>query len=236
MSAELGTNPDIWEEYCSLFAKFTFSIQDELLCYTANRSSGVVLDAGTGVGKLIPYLLEQPQVTSIIGIENNPFMAEKGKQMIASMETQRVSIVEHDIFKLDTLNIKKVDTITCLNVIYSLLENPREFLQKAYDFLADDGRIIISNPMPTVDLDNDITPKLSRELEGNEKEEFDRFIELNQKLLGNNTGFSPQLFSQEEMETLLEEIGFTIERSVTTHYFGNNVTVIARKISSSEEL
>jgi len=47
---------NIWELYAPVFSKVTATMQKSLLLHAAINANGSVLDAGTGVGKLLPYL------------------------------------------------------------------------------------------------------------------------------------------------------------------------------------
>lgn len=67
-------NQKIWDRYSELYDYFTFSIQEELLSHIASRSRGDTFDIGCGVGKLFSYLLDNPDVRHITGIDSSDEM------------------------------------------------------------------------------------------------------------------------------------------------------------------
>jgi SAM-dependent methyltransferase len=81
-------------------AKYKKYVQEEadLLCHSL-KNVGTVLDAGVGIGRLIPLLA--PIVQGFIGIDNSDLMLKDAKKV--SQQFKNVQIVKGDLEKLSSL-------------------------------------------------------------------------------------------------------------------------------------
>ena len=220
------TKENIWEFYPKSYSVITPSIQKILLKESASFAKGKVLDAGTGVGKLIPYLLRNHNVRSIIGIDYEKAMLEEAKRRKdIRIETKKLQLLQGNVMDLKFEN-SSFDTITSLNVLYTLTE-PLKFLEESFRVLRKGGNLVLSSP-------NQFLPEKIGELERVISEEFEGdqqykiFKKCNEYLV---SGFKPKLFSIEEICNLLNRVGFEIQDINNKYYLGANYRVIAKKVN-----
>ena len=212
---------NVWKLYSPVFAKITPTMQKSLLLHAAINAKGSVLDAGTGVGKLLPYLKSNKNIDNILGIDANSFMLKEAKKYEnQNIKTQIGNVINHD---------GKYDTIVSLNVLYTLNE-PIKFLEKSYSNLNKNGVLILSSPNKNVNmrkLEEIVDIEFNSSLNSDLQDEYTLFKECN-FYLTSQTGFKPKLFDMEEMIPTLENIGFTISHK-QMDYLDTNFTIIATK-------
>lgn len=212
---------NIWEIYSPVYAKITPTMQKSLLLHAAFNAKGSVLDAGTGVGKILPYLKSNKNVTNILGIDSNSHMLKESKKYESKNTKTKIGNV---------LDYKgQYDTIISLNVLYTL-SDPILFLKNSYSNLNQNGNLIISSPgkslhMKTLTdmIDLEFTASTNNDL----KQEYTLFKDCN-FYLASQTGFKPKLFDMEEVTLILKEIGFKI-KNAQQDYLNQNFTIIANK-------
>lgn len=208
----------IWQEYSRLYSKFTPSFQYELLEKASNFSYGNVLDMGTGVGKLLPFLDKNPKVKSITAIDSSKNMLE-----IAKKKAIKLSKVKKLVLEDITFYEEGCDTICSLNVIYSL-NNPIEYLKKCYRMLNDDGQIIISSQKRDLNF-----TKLANicNMEFENDSDYERYKELNYYLTKKSSHI--KAYELDEIESILKLIGFkTIEKD-EKQFLGNSFFIVSNK-------
>ena len=212
---------NIWEIYSPVYAKITPTMQKSLLLHAAINAQGSVLDAGTGVGKLLPYLKSNKNVTNVLGIDANSFMLKESKKHENTMIKTKIE---------DVLNhAGKYDTIVSLNVLYTL-SDPIKFLKNSYNNLNENGKLIISSPTKLLDMQK-LTTMIDFEFSSSTniefKEEYKLFKDCN-FYLASLTGFKPKLFDIEDMIVILEDIGYKINQR-QMDYLNLNFTIVASK-------
>jgi len=212
---------NIWEIYSPVYAKITPTMQKSLLLHAAINAKGSVLDAGTGVGKVLPYLKSNQNVDTVVGIDSNNFMLKESKKHEdENVRTQIGNVIDY---------AGKFDTIISLNVLYTL-SNPIQFLKNSYSNLNKNGNLIISSPSTVLDmktLTNMIDLEFNASTNDKLKEDYNLFKDCN-FYLASQTGFKPKLFDMEEMITILEDIGYQISDS-QKNYLNQNFTIVATK-------
>jgi len=215
------TNKNIWKVYSPVYAKITPTMQKSLLLHAAFNAKGSVLDAGTGVGKLLPYLKANDKVKEVLGIDANEHMLNESKQY----EDNTVKTILGDVQN----HQGSYDTIISLNVLYTL-NDPLIFLKKAFFNLKEKGTLILSSINKTMNMqtltkiaDLEFMSCVNSEL----LKDYKLFKECNYYLTSQSQ-FKPKLFDMEEMILILEELGFKI-RDSQTDYKGTLFTIIAQK-------
>ncbi len=212
---------NIWEIYAPVFSKITATMQKSLLLHAAINAKGSVLDAGTGVGKLLPYLKSNKYVNNVLGIDANNYMLNESKKY----EDDNIKTIIDDVINHEG----SYDTIVSLNVLYTL-NKPIEFLKTSYKNLKEDGKLIISSPEKSLDmkrLEGIIDLEFSSCINNDLKKDYELFKECN-FYLTSQTGFKPKLFDMDEMTEILEDIGYKIT-DTQMDYLDTNFTIIATK-------
>ena len=226
-----NTYDDIWEQYVNLYDKFTFDIQEDVLKFFAEQSSGKVLDAGCGVGKLFSYLKLNLNIDYVYAIEKNSNMFLKAQSK--SKYYKNVKVIQDDICSKNFNKIGKKfkpDTVVSINVLYSL-ENPIKFLMNTFNILNKGGKLLISSPNRNVDFKNKILPYISldKNIRYGSLDDFKSFIKINNILVDTSKGYIRN-YSLEEMMSILEIIGFKILFKKNSDYLNCNFTIIAQKL------
>ena len=213
----------IWQRYAPLYAKITPTFQKELLKFISGRAFGDVLDAGCGVGKNLEYLLSNPTVKSILAIDMSEFMLEEARKRYVLNHDIPLKIELGDITQLEAKRGFQFDSICSVNVVYTL-DNPIEFLKKTYQLLRNNGRLLLSSQNRDVSLE-DFKKVLDKEF--NNSQTSRNLIDCNRTLTGYNS--APRQYSNPEVRSILEMIGFKIEEERDDFYLGNNFTFVVRK-------
>jgi ubiquinone/menaquinone biosynthesis C-methylase UbiE len=208
---------EVWKVYANAYENITPSYQKELLTYAGSKMNKKVLDLGTGVGKIIPYLNKYKE---FLGIDNNIFMLDKAKKY----ENEKTHFLRFD---LENDNWKKLgfyDSIVSLNVIYTL-KNVDKFLWNVFRILEKGGVGVISSQKPK------LNPKLETVLyeEFKESNYLKDFIECNKFLVGFYKDFKPTVLETDEIKYLLKSNGFSILENIDNFYLGSNFTVYFKK-------
>ena len=214
---------EFWQEYAPLYAEFTPTIQKELLEFISEHAFGDVLDAGCGVGKNLEYLLANPNVQSILAIDKNEFMLNEARKRYAYKYDIPLKIELGDVMKLALGNEFEFDSICSVNVIY-VLDNPVEFLKKAYQLLRNNGKLLLSSQIRGANLEN-IKNVMDKEFKNSQR--YQDLIDCNKILTGLNS--TPRQYSTPEVRSILKIIGFEIEEERDDFYLENNFTFVARK-------
>ena len=212
---------NIWELYAPVFSKVTATMQKSLLLHAAINANGSVLDAGTGVGKLLPYLKANENVNTVLGIDANSFMLKESKKYEdENIKTQIGNVIAHE---------GNYDTIVSLNVLYTL-DDPIKFLEKTYENLNKDGKFILASINKNMDmkkLTNIIDLEFNSSVNDEFKEDYNLFKECNYYLTS-QTQFKPKLFNMDEMVPILEKIGYRVNHT-QNDYLDTLFTIIATK-------
>lgn len=212
---------NVWKLYSPAFARITPTMQKSLLLHAAINAKGNVLDAGTGVGKLLPYLKSNKNVNTVLGIDANSFMLKEAKGYENNtVQTQIGNVLNHE---------GEYDTIVSLNVLYTLNE-PMKFLEQSYNNLKEEGQLILSSPNTDVDmkrLEQAVDIEFNASLNQDLKDDYNIFKECN-FYLTSQTGFKPKLFDMDDMISRLKNIGFKIQNT-QLDYLETNFTIIATK-------
>lgn len=215
------TQENIWEVYSPVFAKITPNMQKYLLIYAASKARGSVLDAGTGVGKLLPYLQLNDNIDNVLAIDSNEFMLKEAKKYTnRHIKTQLGDVVTHK---------GKYDTIISLNTLHTL-DRPIRFLVQSFQNLNPNGTLILSSIKRDHNISevmNIIDKEFYLEENSDLKDDYELFKKCNFFLTSKNK-FKQQLFDTDEMIELLREIGYTIIHT-QEDYVDTLFTIVAKK-------
>lgn len=203
----------IWQEYAPLYAKFTPSMQEQLLDLVAMDLTGKILDSGCGVGKLISYL-DSNKVDDYVGVDMNSEMLKYAKKN--SNFKKNCEFVLGDATNLE-FGTNNFDAVTSVNVLYAV-NDPLEALRQAHTVLKKGGRFELASPNENLDVI--LLQELNKKdlLQKYDKKDVLRYFEINDILAGQNPDFKPHLFSQNEITSLLSEIGFEIQSTRNAYY------------------
>lgn len=208
-----------WKEYAPLYQKFTPKFQKKQLEFIANFAQGKVADLGIGVGKLIPYLNKNKNVTKIIGIDNNEEML---KYALKRDSNKSLKIIKSELTKIDYKIINNLDSLILTNVLYAN-SNPIKLLKNISEKTNDNNRIIIS------DMSRDVKSKELLEYmleEFKEDKDLEKYIKMNFILVQDS---KPRTYFIEEICSVLELLDYKIYITSKEHFLNSNYTIIANK-------
>lgn len=218
---------EIWKEYAPLYSTFTPLNQEELFKYISKFAFGKVLDAGTGVGKFLPYIVSLPNVTSVDAIDINDVMLSEAKKFVDCADKEgKINLFKFDVNKINKIN-DFYDVIYLTNVSYSI-SNLIPLLKKVYSKLNYGGRLILSNPKRNINM-NDIDKKI-KEDNSFSGSDYERYIQINKILTGENTATST--YNTSEIVDILKLIGFKVDikNLRDDFYYGYLFSITAEKI------
>lgn len=224
----MGENlADIWKKYANSYFLFTPGFQDELLKNVGSNLYGRVLDAGCGVGKLVSKI---QNYSSYVGLDSNIAMIEVAKEKLGNK-----SEILFELGDVSNINYPEAyfDSVASVNVLYSLT-NPLKFIEEINRVLKSKGRFVLASPNKSLDmgfLEKKLIEEFGSNLNQNLQKEFQIYLEINHQLAsGVNKGeYSPKLFDEDEIEKILLENGFKIEKKEKA-YFDQLFLITSRKI------
>lgn len=214
----VGTiNPDIWKEYARLYHQFTPSFQRELIEQATSSCNGLVIDAGVGVGKCLPYLDSNNQVRGVIGLDSSSDMLEWARDYESSRNLP-IEIYEQDATQYG--HYGDADSVLSLNVIYTL-KDPIAYLNFLNQQMKPGSKLVMSSQSRDLDLG---LIQESLEFEFGDHPNFSRYCEI-QALLSDESSIATRRFSLDEILTLFGLCGFEVLDSNETTYLGSNFFV-----------
>ena len=224
---DLENLDDIWKKYANSYFLFTPIFQQTLLENVGKNMSGIVLDAGCGVGKLVSRI---ESYSKYVGIDSNLSMIEVAKNKLKCKEN--ISFELGDVCKIN-YSEAYFDSAASVNVLYSLNE-PLKFIEEIYRVLKPNGRFILASPNRSLDmsfLEKKLMEEFSSNLDENLRNEFQSYLEINRQLAKglSKSKYSPKLFDEDEIVKILLENGFKIEKKEKA-YFDQLFHITSQKI------
>jgi ubiquinone/menaquinone biosynthesis C-methylase UbiE len=226
------TPSNIWDVYAFTYNRITPSFQAEMLKNAARKAHGRVLDAGCGVGKLIPYLENEGNYESYVGVDSNKSMLEYAQDF---EDRPRVTILSGDVTDLQSAaDDSSLDTLVSMNVLYSVkdydaaISEHRRVLKKG-------GQFLLSGPLDTCNFEflvGRTYAEFEEKIRNDSvfKEVWDIYIKCNTFLIksGKEQGYSPNMFSSDGIVGILEKHGFKIAKKESA-YLGQSYFISCEK-------
>lgn len=86
-----------WGDYARAFASITSRYQIEMYEYASRQLMGSVIDCGCGTGKIMPYLIENSQVTSYFGVDSSKRMVVQARKLIKKLQVPTFNVCHQTI-------------------------------------------------------------------------------------------------------------------------------------------
>jgi len=126
-----------------LVKKLFFKRLTEVISLIGNKKYNLTLDAGTGIGIVLPYLSQKSQ--EIIAIDYSDIV-NYAAFMCKKKGIKNVSFQKVDLNKFTSKN--KFDLILCLSVLEHI-DNPTIIFEKFNEILHEQGTLIVGYPIET---------------------------------------------------------------------------------------
>lgn len=189
-----------------------------------------ILDLGAGTGNLTLELLKKGKKVYAIDY-SDAMLSTLRKKCEGYNNSLRVIKQNIDTMQISSRKgeIGKYDGITMLNVLFTL-ENPRRCLEQCYKALTSGGILIFSGPKKGISLDNllDNIQKYLRD-RGLWERLRDNFEIVRQRNDFMRDSRILKQFDTNEINSLLKDIGFTVQHIDSKGYMGDDMVVITKK-------
>ena len=210
---------DYWENYATVFHTIMPSSMTQMNAEVAKWMSGIVADYGCGSGKAIPFIFDQPQVTSYIGIDMCTKMAQLAEWVLTQFPQKQGRIILTDI---NDTSFAPVDSAISINNYYSW-PNPESILTKIFQQLKENGIFVLATINTSIDM-----PKL---LQAADKEmighpHWEKFKEYNITISENKHANFIEL---NDLIQQVSSIGFKVLEAHTHHYNGGLNFIVMKK-------
>ncbi len=218
---------EIWDQYAQPFISVMPSQMLELNTAVATLATGNVCDFGCGAGKIAPFILDNPNVTSYTGIDYSLEMVKQARWHLKQFPQKKSEIIHAKIECIDTeaYDIEIISGITnsiespgydfglSINSYYTW-DNSNAVLETIYNALNPNASFVLVTPNKQLDMVS-LLEKAKRELVAHPY--FKTFKEQNMALVGNEKA----LFV--DMDKLVEQvrkIGFKVTQVHQVFYDG----------------
>ncbi len=122
--------------------QLNYSLRNEMSHFTFNKNE-TVLDVGCGTGVLSRYLVNNFNVSQVIGVDSSDMRLAQAKKLIKSeREINSITFERSDLMNLNPVFHKKFDTVVARYVLEHL-ENSEKAILEIKKVLKNNGRIII---------------------------------------------------------------------------------------------
>lgn len=206
-------NEEFWNEYAKMYNKFIPEFQKKLLKQIAQYAHGKTGDFGCGTGKLIPYLNQNPNITSIHSLDASPQMLSFAKKKPTPLP------IQYHLLELNKINENTLpltfDSIFLINVLYAN-NNPINLLTQINKHLNPNGTLIIGDMNRQTNL-NQLITSLSKEYQTDP--DIEKYQHYNQILSQNAT---PKTYTPSELESIIHLIDtYQTTHTSQNHFLGN---------------
>lgn len=138
----------LFDDYATVFAKFTTPYQQQAYEAISPLLHGRVLDAGCGCAKIAAYIPASTSVTSYLGVDSSDSMVREGQKLLANIRRPEYEIRNQ---KIEETN-EKFDSIVSLQSYYAWLA-PEAVLEHLYHQLHNGGTLVLASANNTLDIE-----------------------------------------------------------------------------------
>ncbi len=222
MNANNHKSATDWDDYSRSFLSVMPSQMLALNKEVASHMSGHVTDFGCGSGKIIPFVLEQPRVSSYTGVDAAPEMVQKARWMTGQFDRKPTQIIHG---RIEQVNLKTADSALSINSYYNWPDS-RLVLEKIYQTLKPDGVLLLATINARLDM-----PSL---LEAAQKEciahpHWAEFCEHNLRICSSGSIRLPEL---DELIGEARASGFAVEEAHQHLYDGGLSLLVLTRTSN----
>ncbi len=218
---------ETWDQYAQPFISVMPSQMLELNTTVAALATGNVCDFGCGAGKIAPFILDNPSVTSYTGIDYSLEMVKQARWHVEQFPQKNSEIIHAKIEFIDTgvYDFEVISGITntvesicydfglSINSYYTW-DNPNAVLETIYNALNLNASFILVTPNKQLDMAN-LLEKAKRELVAHPY--FKTFKEQNMALVGNEKAL---FVDMDELVEQVRNIGFKVTQAHQAFYEG----------------
>lgn len=195
-----------------------------------------VVDAGCGTAYYGASIARRMQDAKVIGLEKNPGMFTIAREQ--AREIENLTVLRHDL-EADPWpeKVLELDAVLSINVLYTL-GGPKEFLSRAHKALKPGGQLLLTNmyrPDMRLVFGEHLMWRLMEatpeELEADDRLRWARktVIVLNQEIAAAARGSKLSTFPPDQLQQLVESVGFTVRDRLDTQYAGTAAFIDAVK-------
>lgn len=138
----------LFDDYASVFAKFTTPYQQEAYELITPYLRGRVLDAGCGCGKLAAYIPSVGKVSAYVGVDYSAPMVAEGEKLLATIARRNFEIRQQRIEQTTGM----FDTVVSIQSYYSWTDS-YQTLKHLYQQTANGGQIILATANERLDIE-----------------------------------------------------------------------------------
>lgn len=208
-----------WNSYARLFAAVTTSVQLAVYREACLHLKGNVVDCGCGSAKIAPFLSDNEQVSSYIGVDYSAEMVTAAEWVISTLERPNFSIQHCKIEEAHG----SYDSAVSIQSYYSWPE-PLVTLKHIADLLVAGGQFVLATPNPDLSLVK-LAKDARKELLAHP--DFQAFQDYNLQLAAN-----PQanFISMDALIQQVQQVGFEVVECHQKHFQqGLNFLVLRKK-------
>lgn len=227
----------VWDAYKDSFAGFTSSHMVEIYKYIEPLASGDVINFGCGSYKTGPYLLDNPRVTSLTGIDYSLDMVNKARWFLKQFQSSdndkpieiihgKIEDIENGRYELEIIpgiyecvKHKRYDFGLSINSLYAW-NNPEAGLTSIHNSLKLDASFVLINPNPRLNMEG-LLRDARREQLGNPL--FQSFATQNEVLVGNEKALFLEL---DDLIDLVRRIGFKVKKASDSKFYNGGLNYL----------
>ena len=227
----------VWDNYEDAFSAFTSSHMVEIYKELAPLGTGDVINFGCGSYKSGPYLLDNPRVSSLTGIDYSLNMVNKARWFLRQFQAVdnikpveiihgKIEDLESDHYELEIAPgiyeiVKHIryDFGFSINSLYAW-DDPENSLISIRNTLKSDASFILINPNPRLDMEG-LLRDARREQLGNPL--FQSFAIQNEVLVGNEKALFLEL---NDLIDLVRHIGFKVKEASDSKFYNGGLNYL----------
>lgn len=199
-----------WDNYARIFASVTPSIQLDIYKEACLHLHGKVIDLGSGTAKIAPFLANEENIQSYMGVDYSQEMVVVARWILEKLERPMFQI-QHN--RIEEITGTVFTSGVSIQSYYSW-PNPLETLRHIFNLLSSEGVFVLATP--NKNLNTKLLHKvLKQELIAHP--DFKAYTDYNLKLASN-----PQanFIGMNELIEQVQEVGFHVKECHQKHLCG----------------
>lgn len=212
-----------WNDYSRSFQSVMPSQMLALNREVAAHMKGHVVDFGCGGGKIIPFVLDQPEVSSYTGIDAADEMVQRANWMSKQFASKPSEVVHG---RIETVTVEPADSALSINSIYNW-QDARLVLRKIKSLLKSNAVFVLATINARLDM-----PALleAARMECVAHPYWAEFCEHNVRICESST---IRLLELDELIREVQAVGFAVEEAHQKLYEGG-LNMLVLKPASNE--
>ncbi len=207
-----------WDDYADVFSPITSRFQVEMYELAARHAYGSVLDCGCGAAKLVPYLKDNPLVSSYMGVDSSVRMVKLADNLLTKMNQANYSVQCSSIEN----TTGRFQCAVSLQSYYSW-QDPKGVLKHIHKLLEPGGRFILGSANDNLDIDK-LLDKASNELLM--YPDWEVYSTMNRQYAQNSEAHFSSL---DELLSEVRQCGFRLQEAHSNLFLGGVNFMVLRK-------